>query len=207
MHVAESSAEFEMYMYRHGPLFDWLKDQRDHSDCGHGSPVQALARQGLLASNCLAVHVNYLWEGDARLLGDTGTHVVHCPRSHDYFGHRRFPRRELASAGVNICLGTDSLASTKWKRSQPIELDLFAEMRALAATSSDLSPAEIVRMATLNGAHALGFAGQIGEITAGARADMIAIPSKHDLSDPYDTVLHHTGPVLASMINGRWLSV
>src|SRR5262245_59072576 len=68
-HLAESEQEFEMFMYRQGPMFDWLKSQRDMSDCGRGSPVQHLERCGYLDENLLAAHVNYLWQQDAGILG------------------------------------------------------------------------------------------------------------------------------------------
>lgn len=204
-HVAESAAEFEMYMHRQGPLFEWLEDQRDMSDCGYGSPVQHLARAGLLGESFLAVHANYLEENDARLLGETHSHVVHCPRSHAYFGHHRFPRRELVASGVNICLGTDSLVSTKpMARRKAVELDMFEEMRTFELTSAKFRFEEIVRMATINGAQALGFDGRIGELHPGAFADMIAIPFCEDSTEAYAGVVHHRGPVTASMIDGRW---
>ena len=59
-------------------------------------------------------------------------------------------------------------------------------------------------MATLNGAHALGLAGQAGELSKNAFADLIAIPFDAKPSDTYETVLAHTGNVSASMIDGRW---
>lgn len=203
-HVSESEGEFDMFMYRRGELYEWLMEQRDMADCGHGSPLGHVARQGMLGDNFLAVHMNYLWDNDIRLLVDTGTHVVHCPRSHAYFGHRRFPRRELAAAGVNVALGTDSLVSTKRPMRGPLELDMFAEMRALAAGASDLSPQKILEMATVNGARALGMSGALGELREGALADIIAIPFAGGHGEPHDAIIHHTGAVCASLINGRW---
>ena len=95
-------------------MFDWLKrNERDNSDCGLGSPVKHFARHKMLGENLIAVHVNLLAHGDARLLGRHHVHVVHCPRSHAYFRHPPFLRERLANAGVNICLGTDSLATTR----------------------------------------------------------------------------------------------
>ena len=159
-------------------MHDWLKrNERDNSDCGLGSPVAHLAKNRLLGENLLAVHVNCLARGDAKLLGDRGVHVVHCPRSHDYFRHPTFNRERLANAGVNLCLGTDSLATVRKTKNQKIELDLFPEMRALAKKDKTLSPEEILRMATVNGAKALGLAGQIGELSENAFADLIAIPA------------------------------
>lgn len=203
-HLAESAQEFEMFMYRRGPMFDWLKKQRDNADCGHGSPVMALEKQGLLAANFLAAHVNYLWDNDARILGKHRASVVHCPRSHGFFQHARFPLQQLQQAGVNLCLGTDSLASMGKMRGEKLELNMFSEMRALAAKVSVLSPGDILRMATVNGAQALGRAEKFGVLAPKAQADLIALPCSGKTSDVYETVLHHHGDVSASMIGGRW---
>jgi cytosine/adenosine deaminase-related metal-dependent hydrolase len=203
-HAAESRQEFEMFMDARGEMFDWLKrNERDNSDCGIGSPVKHLARNKMLGENLIAVHVNLLARGDAALLGKRGAHVVHCPRSHEYFRHPPFPRKRLASAGVNICLGTDSLATTMKIGKQIPELNLFDEMRSLADNDPELLPLEILRMATVNGAHALGLAGQVGELSENSLADLIAIPDSRT-KDVHEAVLAHTGPVSAGMIDGRW---
>jgi len=205
IHVAESVQEFEMFQHARGAMHDWLKrNERDNSDCGLGSPVAHLARHQLLGENVLAIHVNCLARGDATLLAKNKTHVVHCPRSHDYFKHPPFPRQRLAAAGVNLCLGTDSLATTRKTGRQLPELNLFAEMQMLAEKDKSLSPVEILKMATVNGARALGLAGKIGQLTKNSFADFIAIPSANK-SDAAETVIAHTGPVHASMIDGRWV--
>jgi cytosine/adenosine deaminase-related metal-dependent hydrolase len=204
--VAESAQEFEMFMRARGQMFNWLRrNERDMSDCGLGSPVRHLARHRMLGEHLLAIHVNVLARGDAALLGRHGVHVVHCPRSHDYFRHPPFLRKRLANAGVNICLGTDSLATVRKIRKQNPELSMFDEMRELAASDPKLPPAEILRMATVNGARALGRAGQIGELSENALADLIAIPASTNTNDPCETVLAHAGTVSASMIDGDWV--
>jgi cytosine/adenosine deaminase-related metal-dependent hydrolase len=204
-HVAESDQEFEMFQHARGDMHEWLgRNARDNSDCGHGSPLAHLARQQLLGENVLAVHVNCLARGDATLLAKNKTHVVHCPRSHAYFKHPPFQRQRLANAGVNLCLGTDSLATTNKNGQQKPELDLFAEMRALAEKEPSVSAQEILQMATVNGARALGLAGKIGELAAGALADVIAIPFAGKATKIYESVLQQTGNVKSSMIEGRW---
>jgi aminodeoxyfutalosine deaminase len=205
-HVAESALEFEMFTHGRGQMFDWLqRSGRDMSDCGLGSPVRHLDRCGALSERMLAAHVNYLAKGDAALLGERQVHVVHCPRGHRYFNHDPFPLRRLAQAGVNVCLGTDSLASVHKPRHQSVELNLFEEMRALAENEPSLSARKIVRMATLNGARALGLSGQIGELAEGSFADLVALPFAGKVADTYDGVLRHTGDVAASMIDGQWV--
>jgi aminodeoxyfutalosine deaminase len=204
-HLAESAFEYEMFARGRGPMYDWLRRSgRDMSDCGLGSPVRHLERCGVLGGNLLAAHVNYLGKGDATLLGQHGVHVVHCPRSHFYFGHRPFPLRRLARAAANLCLGTDSLASVYKTRRQSVELSLFAEMRALAQQRCSPSARTIVRMATLNGARALGLAGRVGELSERAFADLIALPFAGRPAEVYGAILHHNGEVAASMINGQW---
>ena len=206
LHVAESTQEFEMFMHARGEMFNWMqRNDRDMSDCGLGSPVKHLARNKMLGENLLAVHVNVLARGDATLLGKHRVHVVHCPRSHDYFRHPPFLRQRLANADVNICLGTDSLATVRKIRKQNPELSMFEEMRELAANDPKLPPVEILRMATVNGARALGRAGQIGELSENALADLIAIPARAKTSDACEAVLGHVGEVSAGMIDGQWV--
>ena len=204
-HAAESVEEFEMFQNSRGVMFGWLKrNQRDNLDCGLGSPVAHLARNDMLGENLAVIHANLLAPGDAELLGRNRVHVVHCPRSHDYFSHPPFPRRQLADAGVNLCLGTDSLATVRKTKHQKLELNLFEEMRRLAAADKTVLPREILRMATINGAKALGMAGQIGELSKNAFADLIAIPFAGKNEDICDAVLHHASTVSASMIDGQW---
>lgn len=207
-HVAESREEFDMIRHRRGEMFHWLRrNERDMSDCGLGSPVQHLHRVGLLRPNLLAVHANYLAPGDAELLARKGVSVAHCPRSHAYFRHRRFPLRRLLRAGVNVCLGTDSLATVRKRLRQPIELSLFEEMQEVAHREPWLRPKRILAMATLSAARALGRTGQVGEISKGSRADLIAIPYTGSPAQAWEAVVQHQGWVTASMIDGQWASV
>jgi cytosine/adenosine deaminase-related metal-dependent hydrolase len=204
-HVAESEQEFEMFAHARGEMFNWLKKNgRDMSDCGHGSPVQHLHQAGLLGENLLAIHVNCLAPNDVELLNQNRVHVIHCPHSHDYFQHPPFPRKQLADAGVNICLGTDSLATTRKNGKDKPTLNLFSEMQSLAAKDKTMSAEEILQMATVNGARALGMSRQIGELSENAFADLIAIPFRGKNADIFDAVVHHASTVSASMIDGKW---
>lgn len=204
-HVAESRTEFEMFKLGSGEMFDWLlRSGREMSDCGLGSPVRHLERCEVLSSRVLATHANYLARGDALVLARHGVSVVHCPRSHAYFHHDPFPLERLLRAGVNVCLGTDSLASVIKTRRQPVELDMFAEMRLFAERHRWLRPVRILKLATIGGARALGRSGLIGEITPGALADLIVLPCAARKGRLAEAVLEHRGAVAASMIDGRW---
>jgi len=204
-HVAESEEEFRMFTEGRGPMFDWLKrNERDMSDCGAGSPVQHLERLGCLGPHLLAIHLNYLAPGDAALLARRGVHVVHCPRSHAYFRHEAFPHEELMRERVNLCLGTDSLATVLKRRKERVELNFFAEMQALAAEVPGLWPNTLLRMVTVNAATALGLQGRAGELGPGAWADLIASPFAGPARHVHEAVLHNPASVMASMIGGRW---
>lgn len=204
-HVAESEEEFDMFVHGRGKMFTWLqRNGRDMADCGIGTPVQHLERAGLLGKHLLAIHANVLTDDDIRSLGKTGCHVVHCPQSHDYFQHPPFQRKKLAEAGVNVCLGTDSLATTRKTSTHPPRLNLFDEMRLLAAKDKALLPDEILRMATVNGADAIGLAGKAGELSPNTFADLIAIPFTGKIADSGHAVVHLTSTISASMVDGSW---
>ena len=214
IHVAESIQEFEMFLNARGKMHAWLaRNDRDNSDCGLGSPVAHLARNQLLGENVLAVHVNYLARGDATLLAKNHTHVVYCPRSHDYFKHRPFERRApRAECRSKSCAS----APTAWpppmktrKATKP-ELDMFAEMRTPAEQGQIgfRRRRSWAKMATVNGARALGMAkGKIGELVP---ETSLRRSHRHSLSGKpahaLEGVLKHSGDVAASMIQGEWVT-
>jgi cytosine/adenosine deaminase-related metal-dependent hydrolase len=205
IHVSESRQEFEMFTKGRGVMFDWLRrNNRDMSDCGGHSPVQHLDCYGVLSENCLAVHVNYLADGDAKLLAKRKASVAHCPRSHAYFGHEDFPFARLTRAKVNLCLGTDSLATVYKRPRQTVELNMFAEMQAFATQFPRVAPEKILRMATVNGARALGMEGEAGELSENALADLIAIPFNGKIAEAHEAAVHHQGNIMASVIDGEW---
>jgi aminodeoxyfutalosine deaminase len=146
------------------------------------------------------VHMNTLLEEDFQLLAGlprgAGPHIVHCPGSHRYFSHPPFPARRLQELGVNVCLGTDSLASTD-------SLSLFEEMRAFHAAERWLRPEELLRMVTVNPARALRRRGQLGKIVPGALADLIALPAFGTLGGIDEDIVNHDKPVTWTMIDGQ----
>jgi cytosine/adenosine deaminase-related metal-dependent hydrolase len=207
MHLAESLAEQEMYAGQRGPMFDWLKRQRDMSDCQQRTPVQQARHYGLLGENFLAIHANYLHDADIAALAKSRCSVVHCPQSHAYFGHAPFPFQKLREAGLNVCLGTDSLASVLVTRRAKPELNMFTEMRTFDAAHPAVPPETIVRMATQHGARALGLEKQVGGLFEQALADLITIPFHGKTEESWAATVHHTGPVTASMIDGKWVNL
>ena len=196
-HVAESGEEMEMFGSARGPLFDFMKAiGRPVGDCGRTTPLALLLRAGVLDERWIVAHLNELTRADFALLGGAPRfHVVHCPRSHAYFGHARFCFAELRALGFNICLGTDSLASND-------DLSLFAEMRQLARIEPTLSPRELLETVTVNAAAALGQHDALGKIAAGFHADLIAVPWHGSASGLLEDIISYREKIPWLMMDG-----
>ena len=203
-HLAESREEMSMFHDASGPLYEFLKSiGRDMSDCGNEMPFAWFAKIAGVRAGCtlptewIVAHLNELAESDFELLETSKRkfHVVHSPRSHDYFGHSRFPFERLRSLGFDICLGTDSLASNE-------DLSLFAEMRAFRRGQPTLSPKEVLEMVTVNAALALGKPQFLGRIRTNCFADLIAIPCS-ETADVFEEILAFEQPVAWMMVAGK----
>ena len=171
-HLAESSEEMAMFRDGAGPMYGFLKSLgRPMEDCGSTTPVQAVIGGGWLPEGSLLVHMNELSDEDRLLLASRpGAHpVIHCPRTHRFFGRRPFDLEFLRSARIPVLLGTDSLASNR-------DLNMFSEMRAMQEAFPGIDPTEILEMVTVRPAAAIGRSGRLGELSPGALADFIAIP-------------------------------
>jgi cytosine/adenosine deaminase-related metal-dependent hydrolase len=189
-HLAESSEEMAMFARGEGPLYDFLRSiGRSMGDCGGITPVQAVVGTGLLPEGSLLVHMNEITEGDRELLRSTAGKypVIHCPRTHAYFGREPFDLAFYLESGIPVLLGTDSLASNH-------DLDMFSEMRALQTSFPSLDPELILRMATVMPAAAIGRSGRLGELSPGALADFIAIPDRGGEGNLAERVLANTAP-------------
>ena len=190
MHVHETGEEVADYMSLHGV-----------------SPLQRMHRQGLVGPRLLAVHAIHLELADRRLLAEAGAHVVHCPRSNLKLGNGLAAVAELLRLGVNVALGTDGAASNN-------NLDLFGEMRMAALLAKAVGkdptalPASVaLRMATINGARALGLADDIGSLEAGKWADIIAVDvggiAAHPHFDIVSQLVYATG---ANQVTDVWIA-
>ncbi len=196
-HVAESQAELELLSRGKSPIpgayqaANLWTGQRWRPPLQR--PLQYAAGTGVLGPDALVIHAVQLDEDDLIALAASGAAVAHCPRSNQHLRCGVAPVAEMKATGVTVGLGTDSLASND-------SLDMFAEMRAALAASrahgdggrlartvpgpagasadapaAPLDPKAVLRMATLDGAQALGWDHFIGSIEPGKRADIIAV--------------------------------
>ena len=174
-HVAESSAEEEAIATGTGPLAELFARGGLVPGRWDGAPgtgvVPRMAVGGALAAGIVAAHCVRLGPDDAAALAAGGVGVAHCPRSNAHLLCGRAPLEELEAAGAALGLGTDSPASGG-------DYDLRAEARAcrdLHAGVRDLDAAELLRLITLGGAAALGMDAEVGALTTGRRADLVAL--------------------------------
>jgi len=138
-------------------------------------PLARLAALNLLQPNLVAVHMTQLTDAEIESVARSGASVVHCPASNLKLASGFCPVHKLLQAGANVALGTDGAASND-------NLDMLGEMRiaallakAVAADATALPAHLALRMATLNGAKALGLDDRIGSIVRGKSADLVAI--------------------------------
>jgi cytosine/adenosine deaminase-related metal-dependent hydrolase len=178
IHVAETRAEQELLEHHRGPFVDFLTELGVWDPEGllpSFDEVIALCRQ---ARTALLIHANYLRPQQLA----PGATVVYCPRTHAAFGHEPYPLAEFRATGARIALGTDSLASNP-------DLSVLEEARFVHRHFPALPPHEVLRMATLNGAEALGWSEITGSLTPGKAADMVIVPLPEEMGDPCEQVL------------------
>jgi len=172
IHVSESEAEMEFITTAKGHWADFLSRRGiDFSDWGlpASSSVFHLDRLGILDEKTLAVHLLHAQKKDFDLLTERGVTACICPRSNQNL-HGRLPDLSgMMQAGLQICLGTDSLASVS-------SLSLWEEMKLVATRFPTISPAQIWAMATVNGAAALGVSPLFGTLQAGRVPAMLYVP-------------------------------
>jgi cytosine/adenosine deaminase-related metal-dependent hydrolase len=193
IHVAETPAELQLLSQHRGPFVEFL------SELGAWDPrglVRDPADVLRLFPRALFVHANYL-DPSAPLSREAT--VIYCPRTHAAFGHPRHAFREFLKAGVRVALGTDSLASNP-------DLDVLAEARFVHARHPEVPGAVLLKMATLAGAEALGWARHTGSLRPGKSADLVVVPMAPGAAgDPHDRVLEASAPVRAVLWRGEWI--
>lgn len=197
-HVAESRDEMRMFRDSGGALFDFIQSiGRPMDDCGEGTTLSLMLRNQLLDDRWIIAHLNELTASDFELLARAPRfHIVHCPRSHRYFGHAPFAFERLRDLGFSVSLGTDSLASND-------DLSLFREMRQLRVTHPAIPTRELLEMVTIAPAKALRQRNSLGQIATGFKADLIAVPAAMAGEELFDELLEFDDKVPWSMVNGR----
>ena len=184
IHLGESSAERQFLEDGTGPIAESYCERGIPWVPPRATPVQYLHSLGIIGELTLLVHCIQLKAGDFEILRTQKAAVAHCPKSNGKLGHGFMNLKEMQRKGIRLGLGTDSVASNN-------SMDFFEEMRFALSNPSVRGPhgntpigsdgdlsftsMELLRMATLGGAEALGMSREIGSLSAGKQADIIAV--------------------------------
>ncbi len=170
-------------------------------------PLARLDKLGMVSPALMAVHMTQLTDEEIQLIADAGASVVHCPQSNLKLASGFCPVAGLLSSGINVALGTDSAASNN-------NLNMLEEMqtaallaKGVANDASALPAQQALRMATINGARALGIADETGSLEIGKAADITAIKLDNIATEPvYNPVSQIVYASQANDVTDVWIA-
>jgi len=191
----------------HIHLHETAQEVRDSVEQTGRRPLARLDHMGLLSPNLIAVHMTQLEDDEIERFAAAGGNIVHCPESNLKLASGFCRAQDLLDAGINLALGTDGAASNN-------DLDMFGEMRTaallakgVAGDAAALPAYTALRMATLNGARALGLADVTGSLTPGKYADLVAVDlagaGSQPLYNPISQLVYAAG---RSQVSDVWVA-
>ena len=201
MHIAETADELMLLRGKPGSLdtlyraAGWQRAWAPLAD----SAFRYLDGLRILGKRFLAVHAVHTDDADIAVIKRSGTGIAHCPRSNRELSRGKMPLKKFLDARIPVGIGTDSLASAP-------SLNLWEEMRFAHQIHrrSGITPEDIIHLATLGGARALGMDHEIGSLEPGKKADIIAVPlPRKNTGDLYSDLLRETKSCIMSMVNGK----
>ncbi|MGB4463252.1 MAG: amidohydrolase [Candidatus Hydrothermia bacterium] len=194
IHVAETQWEFEEIKKLYGL-----------------SPFSFLESIGFLNKRVISAHSVWVDESEFDIIKRREVNISHNPESNAKLASGIAPLAEFLKKGINVCLGTDGACSNN-------NLDIIEEMRTASflqkvkyMNPESLSARELFKIATENGARALGLEEKLGTLDPGKWADLIVIdlesPGLQPVFDPYSHIVYasKSADVKATMVNGRFL--
>lgn len=211
VHAAEAEAEELLVCAGQGPFAEGLRTRGIATPPRGRSTIELLDRLGVLRTRPLLIHCVRIDDEDRRRIADAGASVAHCPAANARLGHGTAPLAELLDEGIDVGLGTDSVASNN-------RLDIFEEarlaqlfQRARLRSGCLLTADELLRLATIKGARVLGIDDRAGSLEPGKDADLCAISlaGAHTVPchDPTSTLFHaaRAPDVRLTAVQGRIL--
>jgi cytosine/adenosine deaminase-related metal-dependent hydrolase len=191
IHWAETAEEVEWLERGSGPMSALLASSP--RKCG----LDLVAECGLLRPSTSLIHGNHVTRAERERVAASGAVLVHCPGTHAFFGRERFELESWTKLGVEVALGTDSLASNE-------DLDMRREMELLRQSHPELDPARVFDMATRAAARAIAFEGRAGELAPGAWADFCSHATEATkVADVLDAITSAETEIRGVWIAGR----
>ncbi len=198
-HIAETEDEVEFLTKGTGHFVSLLNDFNMLNNWTHPglTPVNYLNNIGFLENECILIHCNYLTEDEIEIIEKSGSSIVFCPKSHEYFRHENHPFSLLKDREINVALGTDSLASND-------TLSILDEMKFIRNHYADIKPNDIFYMGTIAGAAALGMEHCIGRLLPGYYADVAVIEVEETgISNIYDEIFSQDAECIMTIVSGE----
>jgi cytosine/adenosine deaminase-related metal-dependent hydrolase len=211
VHAAESPDEQALVTRAEGAFAERLRARGINAVPRGRSTIDLLERAGVLDTRLLLIHCVHVDQADIARIAAAGATVAHCPAANARLGHGVAPLLELRAAGIAVGLGGDSVASNN--RIDMLEEARLAQMlqRAQRGDPEVLPASELLRMATLDGARALGIDSRTGSLESGKDADLCAVsltgPHVQPVHDPAVAVIHaaRAADVILTAVRGRIL--
>jgi cytosine/adenosine deaminase-related metal-dependent hydrolase len=186
IHVAESSLEHQLIADGSGAFADGLRRRGIPVAARAASPIQLLERLRVLEVSPLLIHCVRVDAHDIEAIAASKSSVAHCPASNAKLGHGIAPLVEMLAAGITVGLGSDSMASNnRMDMLDEARLALLGQ-RVRLGSSETPSPSDVLELATLGGARALGMGDLVGTLEVGKQADLaaFAFDGHHPIHDP-----------------------
>ncbi len=186
IHIAESDAEQRLVVEAQGPFADALLKRGIRVEPRARSPIQLLRGLRVLDAQPLLIHCVRANPMDVHAIHASGSSVAHCPGSNAKLGHGVAPLTAFLDAGIPVGLGSDSMASNN-RMSILGEASLAAlQQRAWVRRPDAIPAARALRLATVDGARALGVDAEVGSLEVGKSADLAAFPLDERLAPVHD---------------------
>jgi len=208
MHAAESEAERSFMLEGAGPFADGLQKRGIEWRAPGVSTIQYLGRHGVLDTRPLLAHCINVDEADLEIIKAQRAGVAHCPKSNAKLRHGRAPFRQFIKAGINVGLGSDSVASNN--TCDILEEARFATLLTRLDRDADSINAEqALYAATLGGARAMGLDDRIGSLEEGKQADLtvVSLDSAHQqpATSPVDALIFSSSgrDVILTVVAGK----
>lgn len=199
IHIAETKEELEFLSKGTGPLRELLEDLNKWEPDWkpeQKTPIKYLNNLGVLKS-ITGIHLNYVNNDDVEIVNNNHMSVVYCPRSNNWFQRKgTYPLIKFLEKGVNVAIGTDSLASNN-------SLNMFDELILIKKQFPGIKNDILLEMATINGAKALGIENKVGSLERGKKADIIGLKINNKGDDIYKTIFSSQGKIVFSMVGGK----
>jgi aminodeoxyfutalosine deaminase len=199
VHLNESAEEVRFIRHGDGPWRDLLQQLGTWSGEWKPpgtTPVAYLADAGFLDKRVLVVHAVQCTAGDLARLAALGCPIAACPRSNRHVGVGSPPLEAFYAAGIDVALGTDSLASVE-------DLSIFGELAEARRIAPRVPASRLLESATRTGARALGFDAEFGSIEPGKRAALLAVSVPAGVRDVEEYLVSGIAPGMIRWLDAR----